>query len=250
MERNVIWQKVRFDNDIPKINDKTKNLDAMIACRMLGVRSNRTEEFTKAGIIPKIVVFNEQRSDNQEFRIEDFKFLELYNETFDNPQDIDDDENEVGWTASALYNYLTTRQYLIIVFWKTKEGTIFKGCQLWGIDDESLEVVHKAWIKSKLILQEGVKFDIKYNKKGDLKVFNNLPGITDNGVFHIRPHANHAYYSINGEVYGNGKLSDSDLLPNGDRMTKQAYWLNRDFIESQLRPELVMQYTTKRRKKK
>ena len=83
-------------------------------------------------------------------------------------------------------------------------------------------------------------------KNGMVAIENNLPGISDNGVFHIRPHANKSYYKLkDGNVYGSGSVSDSDVLPNGERMTKQAYWLNRNYIEKQLDDNLVKKYKNK-----
>ncbi len=238
MDINDIWQQTKLKGE--EALPTGKSSDAIIACRMLGVHSNRVEEFVKAGILPKVVVFRKSKTDNQSFRIEDFKFAELLAEEPD-VQTITDGEIH-GWEASALFGYLTERQYLFMVFWDTDEGRIFKGCQLWGFPDKDLETVHQAWAKAKHILDEGVELTLKYDRNGKVSVSNNLPGLADNGVFHIRPHANRSYYEIAGEKYGAGSESDSDILPNGDRMTKQAYWLNRKYIESQLQPELVMRY--------
>ena len=241
MEINVIWNMVKTSDETNM--PSAKNEDAVVSCRMLGVKNNRVEEFVKAGIIPKVIKFRKKKSDNQQFRIEDIKFLEFNAEEFDEDVVVVDDEDEPhGWEASALYSYLAERQYFFIVFWDTDNGRIYKGCQLWGMPDADLEIVHQAWSKAKNIVKDGVKFDFKHDKNGKLSVSNNLPGMADNGVFHIRNHASKSFYVINGVSYGNGTLSDTDELPNGDRITKQAYWLNRSYIESQLRSDLVMQY--------
>lgn len=92
-----------------------------------------------------------------------------------------------------------------------------------------------------------IKSIFEYAKQLEGKTFEDIlrdNGLSeaDNGVFHIRNHASKSFYVINGVSYGNGTLSDTDELPNGDRITKQAYWLNRSYIESQLRSDLVMQY--------
>ena len=235
-----IWQRVKRkeEDELPT----SKNSDAIIACRMLGVTNNRVEEFVKAGILPKVIKFCKKRSQNQQFRIEDFKFSELAVEEQDSDADTLDDGERHGWEASHLFSYLADRKYLFLVFWDTEDGCIFKGCQLWGMPDNDLEVVHTAWNKTKEILDKGVQFSVKHDRSGNVSVGNNLPGIADNGIFHIRPHANQSYHVINGVAHGKGKLSDSDALPNGDRITKQAYWLNRAYIESQLSRNLVKKY--------
>ena len=259
MERFKIWEEVKRPDEVKY--PSSKNEDAILSCRMLGVPNNRVEELLKAGILPKIIRFREKKKDNQHFRIEDISFQRLaleesdYSETHadgngrtscdglknDGGYLLLDDYERSGWEASELYGLLADRQYLLMVFWDTEKGRIFKGCQIWGMPDKDLEVVHKAWNKTKQILDKGVKFTFKRNKSGTV-VENNLPGVADNGVFHIRNHSSHSYYVIDGIHYGNGKLSDTDLLPNGDRISKQAYWLNRKYIESQLNPELVKKY--------
>lgn len=239
MRKEDIWELAKLPDEegLPS----GKNEDAIIACRMLGVRSNRVEEFVRAGILPKVIKYRRNKNQNQQFRLEDVRFMQLFNEEPDFPEEIDDGERH-GWEASKLFGYLADRQYYFMVFWETDEGTIFKGCQLWGISDNDLEVVHDAWRRTKAILSDGVEFTFREDRNGNITVHNNLPGISDNGVFHIRPHTSRAFYVIDGQEYGNGRISDTDLLPNGDRMTKQAYWLNRSFIDSQLKPELVMAY--------
>ncbi|EAF5696608.1 restriction endonuclease, partial [Listeria monocytogenes] len=38
-------------------------------------------------------------------------------------------------------------------------------------------------------------------------------------------------YVINGEKYGNGIIGKhTDVLPNGDIMTKQSFWLNKKYL--------------------
>ncbi len=226
-----------------EINRDNKSYEAILACRMLGVESNRVEEFVKAGIITKIIRFRKEKSKNQQFRIEDFKFSDLMSEAFD--EDIIDDETgePIGWESSELYSLLKDRKYFFLIFWEDDMGTVFKGCQVWGMSDSDLEVVRRAWNRTKRILKYGVQLTKVIQKNGSVIVENNLPGISDNGIFHIRPHASKAYYELkDGEVFGSGSVSDSDLLPSGERMTKQAYWLNRSYIEEQLESDLVKKY--------
>ncbi len=240
-----------YEEDIERelgigINKQNKSYEAVLACRMLGVQSNRIEEFIKAGIITKIIRFRKEKSKNQEFRLEDFKFKDLAEEPFDS--DIVDEETgePIGWESSALFDILKNRKYFLLIFWEDETGVVFKGCQIWGMPDNDIEVVHNAWNRIKHILKYGVEFKKVVQKNGKVTVENNLPGISDNGVLHIRPHAQKAYYELkDGSVYGSGSVSDSDVLPNGERMTKQSYWLNRSYIEKQLDDDLVKKYNNK-----
>lgn len=69
----------------------------------------------------------------------------------------------------------------------------------------------EMWVIGRKVLQEGVK--LTPIKRG---VSNNLPKSTENQVAHIRPKARNA--------------SDTVQLPDGQYITKQAYWLNRNYI--------------------
>ncbi len=239
-EISYIWERTKRPDEGRLSTGKNK--EAVLTCRMLGVQNNRVAEFTRAGIIPKIITFRKNKNNNQQFRLDDINFMELFNEEPDFPDEQYDDNERHGWEASKLFSILADRQYLFMVFWETNAGTIFKGCQLWGISDEDLETVHMAWARTKQILNNGVELVPTADRNGKISIKNNLPGIADNGVFHIRPHATLSYHVIDGVGYGEGSIRDTDLLPDGNRITKQAYWLNRKFIESQLRPELVMHY--------
>ncbi|MBE5841220.1 MAG: restriction endonuclease [Butyrivibrio sp.] len=226
-----------------ELNKDNKSYEALLVCKMLGVQSNRVEEFVKAGIITKIIVYRKQKNVNQQFRLEDFKFADIEAEAFDEDI-IDEDTGEpIGWEQSELYNLIKNRKYFFLVFWEDENGTMFKGCQLWGMPDNDIEIVHEAWNRTKRIFKYGVLLKKDIQKSGKAIIQNNLPGISDNGVFHIRPHASKAYNVLKtGEIYGSGKISDSDILSTGERMTKQAYWLNRAYIDSQLDPSLVKKY--------
>ena len=76
-------------------------------------------------------------------------------------------------------------------------------------------------------------------QKNGVVVCNNLPIKRDNPIIHIRPHTSKRYYALHGGiVIGNGSISNSDLLPDGQRMTKQSFWMNNDYVLSQLKDEL------------
>lgn len=223
-----------------EVNKKNKSYEASLVYKMLGVKNNRIEEFEKAGIVVKIIKYRKNKKDNQEFRLEDINFIELDNERMD--YEIRDDEgNPIGWENSELYEILD-RKYLFTIFWEEEGGSIFKGSQLWGMPDWDKEVVRKAWNKTKKIVREGVKLKVVHRKKQEI-VVNNLPGLSDNGIFHIRPHASKRYYKLaDGTEIGNGTISDSDLLPSGERILRQAYWLNRSYIDSQISEKLRRNY--------
>lgn len=224
-----------------EINKNNKSYEATLIYNMLGVKNTHVEEFDKAGILVKVLKYRKQKSKNQQFRLDDITFIELDNERMDN-EIIDEEGNPIGWEYSELFSMLSNRKYLFAVFWEDESGSVFKGSQLWGMPDDDIDTVRKVWTKTKDIIRNGIDFTIKH--KGEkLVVENNLPGIGDNGIFHIRPHAQKSYYEFSdGTKIGSGSVADSDLLPDGTRITKQAYWLNRSYIDSQIVSDLRKEY--------
>lgn len=225
-----------------EVNRNNKSYEASLIYKMLGVKHTRIDEFEKAGIQVKILKYRKKKANNQQFRLEDINFIDFDNEKMD--YEVKDEEGKpIGWEYSTLFDILNNRKYLFAVFWEEEEGSVFKGSQLWGMPDDDVEKVRDAWNRAKQIVREGVDFTVE--QQGEKKqVSNNLPGIKDNGIFHIRPHAKKSYYVFSdGTIIGSGQLSDSDLLPNGERMTKQSYWLNRSYIDSQIMNTLKRDYS-------
>ena len=227
---------------IISLNKKDKGYESTLVCKMLGVKSNRVEEFVKAGIIVKTLTYRMKKGNNQQFRLDDVNFIDFDNEKFDD-EIIDYETGEpCGWEESSLYAQLKNRKYLLAVFWEEEDGNVFKGCQLWGMPDKDIEKIRTVWKRSKKIVREGIKFEI-VKHGNNFRVNNNLPGIADNGIFHFRPHANKTFYCFkDGTTHGNGNISDTDLLPNGERIARQAYWLNRGYIDSEICDELRREY--------
>lgn len=63
------------------------------------------------------------------------------------------------------------------------------------------------------------------------KVLNNFPKKNQTNIIHVRPHASKAAYKINSLSFEKGDIyRDGDMLPSGDYMTKQCYWLNNDYV--------------------
>ena len=115
-----------------------------------------------------------------------------------------------------LLNEVTTR-FLFVVF-KRDENNILhlKGGQFWNIPYNDLEGnVKKVWEETKQVLIDGLQITCVNGKK-----YNNFPKAKDNSVSHVRPHGQNA--------------KDTYELPDGRQYTKQCFWLNRDYILSQL----------------
>ena len=186
-----------------------------LAYRMLGIKSNRAEEFAKANIVPKAIRLDEKGSLRENSPLPQFSFRELVNEE---------------WEDSTLYEYLSETKFLFVIYQKHNSNYILKGCMLWNMPAKDLEKVKSEWEAIRDVARTGIEFQITSSANGPI-VKNNLPKKSDAEIIHIRPHTPKRYYQFaDGSIIGNGTLSDSDLLPNGERMPKQSFWLNNTYI--------------------
>ena len=188
-----------FEVDIDK---KTKDLGAILAYRMLGIKSNKAEEFVKANVVVKTIRIEHDNKIEQHMSFPIFRFKELVEEE---------------WENSTFGNYLRETRFLFVVYKFGENGELrLRGAQFWNIPYEDLEGnVRKVWEETKQILLDGLKFE-----KINGKYRNNLPKASDNPVCHVRPHGKNA--------------DDMDELPDGRMFPKQCFWLHRKYILSQL----------------
>lgn len=184
-----------------------KNLEAMIAYRILGIRSNRAEEFEKAGIVVKTIRISSKNTIKESMSFPTFQFKELVKES---------------WEQSTFGTYLSETRFLFIVYKFNEQNQLYlKGCQFFNIPYEDLQThVRQVWERTKQVLEEGLLVTMVNGR-----YTSNLPKASDNPVCHVRPHARNA--------------RDTYDLPTGGSYPKQCFWLNSSYILSQLKPELV-----------
>jgi len=192
-----------------------------LACKILGIRDEHADEFEKANIKVKTIRIEENNTMRESMSFAPFKFMDLVNEEYD---------------ESTLHDYLEETRLFFFV-WK-KDGDVYrvKGCQLWNMSHYDLEeTVRKEWEQYKRIIKYGVEFTKCIDSAGKISFKNNLPNKKDTEVIHVRPHATKAAYRFNnGEEYGNVER-DANMLPNGEYMTTQSFWINNSYILEQLK---------------
>lgn len=207
-------------------------------------------------IVPGKATYEESLASSDELKEKSFaeilqdrlsQYVGMYEDEIANKIKVEMNKNNKSYEATLIYNMLGVKNNRVEEF--DKAGILVKILkyrkkkgknQQFRLDD--IEIVRDVWIRTKKIVRDGIDFNVK-EKGSKVVVENNLPGMSDNGIFHIRPHAQKAYYEFpDGRTIGSGSIADSDLLPDGTRMTKQAYWLNRSYIDSQLVSDLRMDY--------
>ncbi|MBQ8997699.1 MAG: restriction endonuclease [Clostridium sp.] len=196
-----------------------------LAYRMLGIKSNKAEEFVKANIVVKAIRLEHTKKIKENMSLPAFKFKDLVNEE---------------WENSNLFNYFSETIFLFVVYKKEDNHYILNGCQFWNMPYKDLDtIVQNEWTKIRDRIKNGITFSIKKIKSGQT-VSNNLPKKNSNGIIHIRPHAQKsAYLFSNGQTMGDINRNANEL-PDGQWMTTQSFWLNNEYILEQLNSDLIL----------
>ncbi len=192
-----------------------------LACKILGIRDEHADEFEKANIKVKTIRVEENNKIVENMSFQPFKFMDLIHEEYD---------------ESTLHDYFDETRLFFFV-WK-KDGDVYriKGCLLWNMPYHDLDVVvRQEWEQYRRIIRYGVELTKHIDSKGKISFSNNLPNKSETEIIHVRPHATKAAYRFsNGEEYGNVDR-DANVLPNGEYMTTQSFWINNTYILKQLK---------------
>ena len=190
--------------DIFGVDSTSKSLNEILLSKMLDVSGKiaQTDEFQKAGIIPKTIRIQRNGKIKENMSFPTFDFIEL--------------SKEEEWEESEFYNYLAPTKFLFVIFQEREDGQyIFDRVKFWNIPNEDLEQVRLVWERTVRAIREGV--ELIPTPRG---ICNNLPKQTENPVAHVRPHGRDA--------------TDKLPLPDGRMMTKQCFWLNNSYILKQI----------------
>ena len=191
-----------------------------LVCKILGIKDEHADEFEKANIRVKTIRIEENNTMRESMSFPPFKFMDLVEETYED---------------STLHDYFDETRLFFFV-WK-KDGDVYrvKGCQLWNMPYYDLEVkVRKEWECYQHLIRYGIEFTKCIDCNGKISFKNNLPNKTETEIIHVRPHATKAAYRFNnGEEYGNVER-DANVLPNGEYMTTQSFWINNNYIIKQI----------------
>ena len=231
----------QFDVTIKEKNDKSSS--ALLARKMLNISSDiqETDEFKKSGIAVKIVTYDSTKKHIYPKLKEGLK-LQLP----DGNYNVDPNEMlVVDWEESDVYNYLSTYKFLLVVFEKKNEETIFKGAKFWYVPDEDLITVGQIWTKAKQIFEKGVELSYKSSnlKKGYI-IENNLPSESGKGtVFHIRPSSKKSCYIPNKKLAMRLPHKSTWINVPDDKinefhdyyMTKQSWWFSPGYMYEQVK---------------
>lgn len=186
--------------------------------RMLGIKNNAAEEFVKAGISVRTVRVNKNGHIEQSMSFPPFEFKRLINE---------------DWETSPFRAYLEINRFFFVVFREDHEGVLhLDRCLFWAMPANEIEGPAKAcWDEARRVIREGVKLNPYRDSSGKLKVANNLPGMADNPIVHVRPHTSKAAYRFADGTEVGDIAKNAYELPDGRWMTRQSFWFNKSYLE-------------------
>lgn len=206
------------------VKSDAKNLGALLAYKILGIKGNKAAELENAGVAVKTIRIQYNGKIKECMSFPPFKFREVAEET---------------WEDAEFANTLRDTRFLFIVYRFDKEGVLrFMGGQFWNMPYSDIENhVKKVWERTKDILNSGrLTVAVRNNR-----MMNNLPAQKDNPVSHVRPHGATRLGTTNSLPEGtkvNIESSDGSFVwPYEDRFPTQCFWLNNSYILSQLDEE-------------
>ena len=211
------WSESKLREEFELVEVSSKSIFATIALEILGVHTETAEEFEKSNTQVKTIRVEENGSIKENMSFPAISFEEFVKEE---------------WEESVLYDYFSETRFLFLVF-NNKDGeyyldrAVFWHMPLTDLDGAGMN----DWLSAQQTVKDGVRF-----KLSGKRMFNTLPNQSETEIFHLRPHTNlSAYYLPSLDNYTRGDIEkDADRLPNGDYMTKQSFWLNKDYVKKQI----------------
>ena len=142
------------------------------------------------------------------------------------PINFDDWIKTAYWKDSSLHKYFKEKVLVLFIFQQFPNGKrvndsemTFLGVKIWKMPDYDLtHGLKEIWEEVRYLIKQN-KLEITSLEQSDGKIINknNLPSSKFNGLGHLRPGAK------------NG--SDKVLLPTGQRIVKQRFWFNVNYVE-------------------
>lgn len=171
---------------------RPKSHRRLLVNRILGSRSNKIKELEKANITMRVIALEPSGRLVESISFPKFDYRSIIQET---------------WEDSELYEQLTTKRFLFIVFRKQKNGDdILEKVRFWNFPMEDIDEARRVWNETIRRIRD---------HQAD-----SLPGIKDSNIIHVRPHAR----------------DSRDVTPTGYGTfeVKKSFWLNAKYIQKKL----------------
>ena len=190
-----------------------------ITYHMLGLNDDRAAEFEKANISARTVRIEERGSVKESLSLDTFSFSEL--------------AQEQDWEESELFRYFDETRFYFCAFRKRGGEVVFSGARFWSMPRKDIDGdLRKCWEITRDKARYGVALTKHFDKNGKMTIANDLPKISDKIIAHVRPHTSKSAYLLSDGTQIGDIERHGDILPDGQWMTKQSFWLNAEYIYS------------------
>ncbi|HFI0542995.1 TPA: Sau3AI family type II restriction endonuclease [Streptococcus suis] len=204
----------RFD-----VNPRAKGKNSTLVKNILGLTGDleKTQEFQKANMNLRVIRVDKNGLPKEDSPFKNYQFEELAS-------------NDV-WEESHPYLEICNKRFLFVIFREVSDKLfVLDNIKFWGFPDRLIPEVQRVWTETRKIIQDGVELSQNGNK-----VSTNFPQSKVNTILFTKIHAQNTYYEIRpNEFVGKGKLSDTDKLPDGRRITKHSFWIPKKFLKEVL----------------
>ena len=204
----------RFD-----INPRAKGKNSTLVRKIIGLTGdiNNTQEFQKASINLRVIRVDKNGLPKEDSPFKTYSFKELA-------------ENDV-WEESHHYLEICSKRFMFVTFKENEEKQfVLDGVKFWGFPDRLMDEAKRVWEETRTIINNGV--ELTETSKG---VRTNFPQSKINNILFTKIHAQNTLYEIETGIFvGKGKLSDTDELPDGRRITKHSFWMTKKFLKEVL----------------
>lgn len=209
-----------------EITSSAKSLNYILISKALNVSNiESSAEFKKAGIkIKTIRIEADGRSIEQHMSFPVVKFCDLVSEE---------------WEESSVKELMVDTKYMFVIFRKdneynkdknntnhTEQHLFLNNIIFWQLPDEDEEEVKRVWQNARNSINNGAGLrSVKWGK--GYRMENDLPKATESRIAHMRPHTTKSGYTADSP--------SADVLPNGNYMTKQCFWFNKEYVMEQIK---------------
>ena len=199
-----------------EVNPKAKGKNSTLIRKILGLTGDldRTREFQKANMNLRVIRVNKEGFPSEDSPFKVYDFIELA-------------QND-NWEESHVFQEICNKRYMFVVFKEVESGEyVLSQVKFWGFPERLVDEAKRVWNETRTIINEGVQ--LTQTKKG---VVTNFPQSKVNKFLFTKIHATNSYYEIEKDVFvGKGKLSDTNPLPDGRRITKHSFWIPKKFLK-------------------
>ena len=199
--------------DVP-VRSKSKN--SLLIRKMIGITGDleNTQEFQKANMNLRVIRVNQDDLPKEDSPFKVYDFIELA-------------QND-NWEESHVFQEICDKRYMFVVFKEEAPGEyVLNQVKFWGFPERLIYEAQRVWNETRAIINEGVQLT-----RSDKGVSTNFPQSQVNQFLFTKIHASNSYYEIEKDVFvGKGKLSDTNPLPDGRRITKHSFWMPKKFLQ-------------------